>query len=65
MHGVEEQDHVEPLFVVSEVDDGLIEGLIESVVGHVKAVSVQIVYRTAGSTNLGVNTHERDVASTA
>jgi hypothetical protein len=35
----------------------------ESVVGDVKAVAVQIVHRTAGGANLGVNTHERDVGS--
>jgi hypothetical protein len=57
--GVEEQDHVERLFVVSEVADGL----IEPVVDDSKAVAFQIAHRAAGGANFGIDTHERDVAS--
>jgi len=57
--GVEKQDHVERLLVVSAVNDGL----VESVVGDAKAVAAQIAHRTTGDAKLGVDTHERDIAS--
>lgn len=54
--GIKEQDYVKRL---SEVD----EVLIEAVVGDAKAVAAQIGYRTAGGSNLGVDAHQRHVAS--